>query len=139
MGIDRQIASLSGRAPMDTASIVKRFDTPERVLVFEHGRLEVITVGGRVIGKGSYGPGWKWSHSIKASTRGGSRAPDHVGVILSGRVKMHVGSEREIELTPGDFFHVATDYDSWVVGYRPCEVLYLSGVEALVNRVHREA
>lgn len=138
MGIDRQVASLSRRAPMDTASIVKRFDTPERVLVFEHGRLEVITVGGRVIGKGSYGPGWKRSHSMKATTRGGS-APEHVGVILSGRVKMHVESEREIELTPGDFFHVATDYESWVVGYRPCEVLYLSGVEALVNRVHREA
>src|SRR5256885_9982629 len=31
------------------------------------------------------------------------------------------------DLTPGDFFHVATEYDSWVVGYRPCEVLYVSG------------
>jgi hypothetical protein len=35
---------------------------------------------------------------------------------------------------PGDFFHIASEYDSWV-GYRACEVLYLSGVEALVRRV----
>jgi len=28
-------------------SIVKRFESPERSLVFEHGRLELITVGGR--------------------------------------------------------------------------------------------
>jgi hypothetical protein len=36
---------------------------------------------------------------------------------------------------PGDFFHIESEYDSWVVGYRPCEVLYVSGVEALVRRV----
>ena len=56
---------------------------------------------------------------------------------MSGRAKVVIDGGREIEITPGDFFHIANEYESWVVGYRPCEVLYLSGVEALVNRVNR--
>jgi len=35
---------------------VKRFERPDRRLVFEQGSLEAIKVGGRMIGKGSYGP-----------------------------------------------------------------------------------
>ncbi len=130
MGIERQIESPS--------SIVKRFDEPEKRLVFDKGRLELITVGGRVIGKGSYAPGWRWSQV--STTPSGPRAlmPEHVGVVLSGRAKMLLEGGREIEIMPGDFFHVATEYDLWVVGYRPCEVLYVSGIEALVNRVNRE-
>ena len=133
MAVARQDFSLSGPG-------IKRFESPERVFVFNQGRLEVITIGGRLIGKGSYGPGWRWSHTVKAQPRGSwEQRPEVVGVVLSGRVKLRVGEDREIDLTPGDFFHVASDYDSWVVGYRPCEVLYVSGVEALVDRLRREA
>lgn len=44
-------------------------------------------------------------------------------------------SELELDLTPGDFFPVALDHESWVVGYRPCEVLYFDGVEELLDRL----
>jgi quercetin dioxygenase-like cupin family protein len=58
----------------------------------------------------------------------------HVGVVLSGHAKVVVDEGQEQDLKPGDLFHIASEYDSWV-GYRACEVLYLSGVEALVRRV----
>jgi hypothetical protein len=32
---------------------------------------------------------------------------------------------------------IATELDGWVVGHRPCEVLYLNGVEQLISRMHR--
>jgi hypothetical protein len=133
MGPDRQVSS-SRRAESDVTSIVKRFDRPERVLVLENGRLELITVGAKVIGLGRYAPGWRWSHAA-AAARSGDRPPEHVGVVLSGRAKVVVDEGHEQDLMPGDFFHIVSEYDSWVVGYRPCEVLYLSGVEALVRRV----
>ena len=138
MTIKRQLVSSSPRAESETASIVKRFDAPEKVLLLDKGRLELITVGGRAIGKGSYSPGWRWSHAFTASTRPTDGPPEHVGVVLSGRAKVLLAGGREVDITPGDFFHIASEYDSWVVGYRPCEVLYLSGVEALVGRVNRE-
>jgi hypothetical protein len=140
MSLDRQGAAVSG---VDSASIVKRFDAPEQVLSLDNGRLDVITVGGRPIGKGSYGPGWRWSRAAKAAARGvggaGARPLDHVGVVLSGRAKVAIGEGEgaEIDLTPGDFFQIAREHDFWVVGYRPCEILYLSGVEGLVSRLRQ--
>ncbi len=137
MDVDRQVISPFTRGSFQAASVIKRFDTPERVFVFDHGRLEIITVGGRVLGRGSYSPGWRWSNAARTVTRGVHRPPDHVGVVLSGRAKLVV-DDQEMDLTPGDFFHVAAEFESWVLGYRPVEVLYLSGVEAVVNRLHRE-
>ncbi len=116
-------------------AVVKRFDAPERVLVFENGRLEVITVGGRPIAKGSYAPGWRWSRvaALHASARGG--LPEHFGVVLTGRAKMVHRDGGETDLTPGDFFHAPSESDAWVVGYRLCEILYLGGVEALIKEL----
>lgn len=122
----------------ERVSIVKRFDEPERVLVFAYGRLEVLTVGGQVVGKGSYEPGWRWSQSASRTTPLRGALPPCVGAVLSGRTKVRLGQGVEVDLTPGDFFHatVSPAFDMWVVGYRPCEILYLSGVEALIRLLH---
>jgi hypothetical protein len=46
-----------------------------------------------------------------------------------------------VDLAAGDFFHtvVANGHDEWVVGQRPCEILYLSGVEGLIKQLHGAA
>lgn len=111
---------------------VIRFDTPQRTLHFEHGRLDLITVGGRVIGKGSFGPGWRWSHVAHARPRPSGRS-EIVGVVLSGRCKAATREAGEFDLMPGDFFHVPMHHDLGVVGYRPCEILYLDGIESLIT------
>ena len=90
------------------------------------------TLGGKVIGKGSYRPGWKWSR-----TTGGRRMPAHVGVVLSGRAKARDSEGHETDLLPGDFFHLRTASDVWVVGYRSCEILYVSGVQDLIHELQR--
>ena len=137
MGPERQTAHPSGPTAADATSIVKRFDNPEKVLMFDQGRLELITVGGRAIGKGSYSPGWRWSRCATAPAPARSELPEHVGVVLTGRAKVLMREGSEIELLPGDFFHITAEEDEWVVGYRPCEILYLSGVEAMIKELHR--
>jgi len=86
-----------------------------------------------MIGKGSYGPGWKWSRAA-----GGGGLPAHVGVVLSGRAKARERAGRETDLLPGDCFHLTTATDLRVVGYRPCEILYVSGVEGLMHKLQRQ-
>jgi hypothetical protein len=120
----------------EVVSIVKRFDGADRVLSFENGRLEVITLGGRSIGKGSLAPGWRWSRIAARGVEAGF--PEHVGVVLSGRAKVRTHDGSETDLMPGDFFHITTEEDAWVVGYRPCEILYLDGVEGLIKHVQRQ-
>ena len=116
---------------------LRRFDVPDRIVTFNQGRLEVITVDGMVIGRGSYAPGWRWSDTAQAAAPGEPR-PDLVGVVLSGRAKVVIVGAEEIDLTPGDFFHISTEFDGWVVGQRPCEILHIKGVEQLIDRLDRE-
>lgn len=120
---------------MDTdRQMLRRFDVPDSIVTFDQGRLEVITVDGMVIGRGSYAPGWRWSHTAQAAVPGEAR-PDYVGVVLSGRAKVVIADGEEIDLTPGDFFHIGAEFDGWVVGQRPCEILYIKGVEQLMGRL----
>ena len=134
LNIDRQAASsVPGKAP-DRSSVAKRFDAPERVLAFDQGRLELITVGGHLIGKGSCPPGWRWSQVVRVGHRPGGHV-EVVGVVLSGRAKTTTAEAGEVDLMPGDFFFMTGDQEAWVVGLRPCEILYLSGTETLIDQI----
>lgn len=117
-------------------SAVRRFDSPARVLAFERGRIDVITVAGITFAKGSFAPGWRWSNQRHGQPHVGS-ATRFAGVVLSGRAKVRAGDGNEFDVTPGDFFQGTTDDDCWVVGHRPCEILYLTGVEALLERAQQ--
>jgi hypothetical protein len=37
---------------------------PTEIREFSHGRLEVFEIGGQVIGRASYDPGWRWSEHV---------------------------------------------------------------------------
>lgn len=44
--------------------ILKRFEKPDEVRVFEKGKFELVRVGGMTIGRATYAPGWKWSAHV---------------------------------------------------------------------------
>ena len=48
--------------------ILKRFETPDEVRVFEKGRFELVRLGGLTIGRATYEPGWKWSVDVGSRT-----------------------------------------------------------------------
>lgn len=134
--MDSNRSTAAPRLPqIDTGLTIKRIDAPESVLVFDQGRLELITIGGRLVAKGSYAPGWRWSQMLIPPRRVGAGPVEHCGVVLTGRAKIQVPGGIEVDLTPGDFFRVAVDHESWVVGYRPCEILYFDGIEGLLDRL----
>jgi hypothetical protein len=141
MDLRRSSGNGSGAATASLTASVKRFDRPEQLLVFDSGRLEVITVGGKTIGKGSYAPGWRWSRCAVPSSAARGGSSETVGVVLSGQARLQLHEGNEVDLNPGDFFHtdIANGHDEWVVGQRPCEILYLSGVEALIRKLHGPA
>ena len=41
--------------------ILKRFEKPDEIRTFEKGKFELLQVGGMMIGRATYEPGWKWS------------------------------------------------------------------------------
>lgn len=50
---------------MDKAD-VKSFDIPDEVREFANGRLELLNIGGAIVGRAVLEPGWRWATSIQS-------------------------------------------------------------------------
>ena len=50
--------------------IIKRFEKPDETRRFEKGKFEIVTIGGMVIGRASYEPGWKWAEHVCFASAG---------------------------------------------------------------------
>lgn len=112
--------------PVDVT--LKAFEQPDEVRTFEKGRFEIVRIGGTVVGRATYEPGWRWSAHVGPAT-GETRCPvEHVGLVVSGVATVAFEDGRVIELRPGQLFHVpALPHDSWVVGDEPYVSLHLIG------------
>jgi len=113
--------------------ILKRFEEPDEVRVFEKGRFELVHVGGMTIGRASYEPGWKWSVHVGAATGAKSCLVEHVGMVASGKATAAMDDGRVIEMKAGDIFYIAPGHDSWVVGEEPYVSLRFLGAETYAS------
>jgi quercetin dioxygenase-like cupin family protein len=110
--------------------VLKRFESPDEVRSFEKGRLDIVRLGGMVIGRASYEPGWKWSLHVGPLTGATRCSVEHVGLVLSGVATAAFDDGTVTELREGSLFHIpAVPHDSWVVGDRPYVSLHFLGAE----------
>jgi len=110
--------------------ILKRFESPDELRLFEKGRFEVVRLGDVTIGRASYEPGWKWSVDVGPDVGASLCAVEHVGLVLEGHATAAFGDGRVIDLTPGTLFHIpAEPHDSWVVGDAPYVSLHFLGAD----------
>jgi len=114
--------------------ILKRFDEPDEVRVFENGKFELVHLGGMTIGRATYEPGWKWSVDVGAATGAKSCQVEHVGMVLSGGATAAMDDGRVIEMRAGDVFYIPPGHDSWVVGGEPYVSLHFMGAEEYAAR-----
>ncbi|MFQ5919479.1 MAG: cupin domain-containing protein [Thermoplasmata archaeon] len=110
--------------------VIRRFDVPDEERRFENGKFELIRLGGLTLGRASYEPGWKWSADVGSRTGSRSCPVEHVGLVMSGRARVVMDDGTEIELGPGDLFHISPGHDSWVVGEKPYVSLHVLGADA---------
>ena len=111
--------------------ILRRFEQPDETREFDKGRFELVRIGGVVIGRATYAPGWKWSEHVGPKV-GASRCDvEHLGLVLAGAAVAAFDGGRLVELRPGTLFHIpAVPHDSWVVGEEPYVSLHFIGGEA---------
>jgi quercetin dioxygenase-like cupin family protein len=105
---------------VDVGVILKRFETPDETRELDHGRFELVHLGGVSIGRATYEPGWRWSQHVGPAT-GQSRCPlEHVGMVLSGTATAAFEDGTVIELRQGALFYIPPlPHDSWVLGDEP--------------------
>ena len=108
--------------------ILKRFENPDEVRLFEKGRFEIVNLGGMTIGRATYEPGWKWSEHVSPVAGTPFCEVEHVGMVVSGTATAAMKDGQTYELTPGTIFYVPpSPHDSWVVGDEPYVSIHLLG------------
>jgi len=100
---------------------IKNFDSPDETRPFEGmGKAEVLNIGGQVVGKATFEPGWKWSNNVKPIAGTDSCQVSHLGYVLSGRMKVYMDDGSEFEVGPGDVAAIPPGHDAETVGDEAC-------------------
>ena len=81
----------------------------------------VVWIGPTWIGRGTYLPGWRWSHHVRPAH--GRTSEAHAGFILSGQMLIQAVDGSEVIVSPGEAFYAPPDHDAWVRGDEPCMAL----------------
>jgi quercetin dioxygenase-like cupin family protein len=115
---------------MDVEVILKRFETPDETRILKKGKFEIVRLGGLVIGRATYEPGWKWSAHVGPEVGASRCNVEHVGMVLSGTATVAFDDGRITELHAGDVFYVPpVPHDSWVIGDEPYVSLHFFGAD----------
>ena len=110
--------------------VLKRFENPDEVRVFEKGKFEIITIGGMTVGRATYEPGWKWSEHVSPVAGTAFCEVEHVGLVVSGTAAAAMRDGEVYELGPGTIFYIPPDaHDSWVVGDEPYVSIHFLGAD----------
>ncbi|HEY8870168.1 MAG TPA: adenylate/guanylate cyclase domain-containing protein [Candidatus Limnocylindrales bacterium] len=97
----------------------RRFTEPDDVRTIPHGRIDVVELDDRVVGRMTYDPGWRWSVDVKPVAGTESCQFHHIGVTLSGQLRVQMPDGIELEIGPGDLFEIPPGHDAWVIGDEP--------------------
>ena len=107
----------------------KTFDSPDEVrMMGDKGRVELVNIGGGVVGRVTFEPGWRWSEHVKPIAGTESCQIAHLGYVLSGRQGVLMDDGTELEFGPGDVISIPPGHDGWVIGNEPSVVLDFAGM-----------
>jgi hypothetical protein len=98
---------------------IRNFDSPDETRRPEKTTLELVTVAGTTVARGTMQPGWRWSENIKPIVGTDSCQVRHLGVVLSGRIHVVHEDGSEGDIAAGDVFDIQPGHDAWVVGDEP--------------------
>lgn len=96
---------------------IKNFDKPDESRPFEgKGRMDLVEIAGRTVGRGTFEPGWRWTVNIKPIAGTDSCQTSHLGYCVAGTMRITMDDGTEQEFRPGDMIAIPPGHDAEVVG-----------------------
>jgi class 3 adenylate cyclase len=95
------------------------FGEPDSVREVPFGHLETYDMGEIRIGRSTLQPGWRWSESIKPISKTELCEYHHIGVCLSGRMRIQTREGAELTVEAGQFYEIPAGHEAWVEGDEP--------------------
>ena len=106
----------------------KNFSKPDEVRDFPQGKVEIIKIGGAIVGKAILEPGWRWSTSIQPIAKTKSCEAAHFQYHVSGVLRVRMDDGTEFDCKPGDISLLPPGHDAWVVGNEPVVLVDFHGM-----------
>lgn len=110
------------RKSLDSAEEKRQFND-------DKGHVDIVKLGGGVVGRAVFHPGWKWSEHVKPIAGTDSCQAPHMGYVISGRQVVRMDDGEELEIQAGDVVSIPPGHDGWTVGDEPCIVVDFAGME----------
>jgi hypothetical protein len=106
---------------------LKHFSLPDETRTFNLGKIDLLKIGGGVVGRLILEPGWKWSKDIQLIAGTEWCEAPHFQYLVSGRLHVLMADGTEFDLSPGDVSALPSGHDAWVVGNEPAVLIDWSG------------
>ena len=106
----------------------KNFGKPDEVRVFPKGRVELVKIGGAVVGRAIFEPGWRWSTCVQPLAKTPSCEAPHFQYHVSGVLHVVMDDGTELDCKPGDVSLLPSGHDAWVLGDEPAVVIDFQGM-----------
>lgn len=123
---------------------IRTFGNPDEVRIFPKGKVELINVGGTVIGRATFEPGWKWSESVKPIVHTETCQAPHFQYHMSGVMVVLQDGVRHV-INAGDVSLLPPGHDAWIEGDEPVHLVdfqgmldYASSMENQVQQISDE-
>lgn len=95
------------------------FAAPDEVRRFDHGRVELLNIGGTQIGRFILEPGWRWSLHVKPLVGTELCEVSHFQYLVSGHIHVEMADGSAFDGGPGEVSALPPGHDAWVVGDEP--------------------
>ena len=123
---ERTVGRIRGKVAQKAEA--RSFGNADEVRTFPHGKLELIKVGGAVVGRATLEPGWRWSTSVKPLAKTKSCEAPHFQYHVSGTLKIVMDDGTELVCRAGDVSLLPMGHDAWVVGDEPVVLVDFQGM-----------
>jgi class 3 adenylate cyclase len=116
-----------------TELIRKSLDTPDETVEFPLVTQGIVELGGLTVGRFVAQPGWRWSKHVRPEVGGEWCRARHVGVVVSGRIRILTQDGTEVEVGPNEAYDVPPGHDAYVVGDEPVVQIEWQGLRTFLG------
>ena len=106
----------------------KSLRNPDDRYDYPLGFTDEVHLGELVVGRSQAEPGWRWSTHVKPIIGTSSCQVHHVGLAVSGSMRVRLDDGSEFDLVADDIFDIPPGHDAWVVGDEPAVSIEWVGV-----------